>query len=66
MGGSIYDFIYSVICSITYFYTFVKSYITYNTICCELLSNYLILTYWNSEIMFQEALSQVVNCFQTI
>ena len=34
--------------------------------CCELLSNYLILTCWNSTNANLESEQKVVNCFQTI
>ena len=33
---------------------------------CELLSNYLILTYWNSILSEEHLPVAVVNCFQTI
>ena len=33
---------------------------------CELLSNYLILTYWNSLLLSPDNPLKVVNCFQTI
>ena len=39
---------------------------TYQPMCCELLSNYLILTCWNSCTIRRSRYRTVVNCFQTI